>query len=242
MKIAIANRKGGVGKSTAAVHIGSGFALAAKSVLLIDCDSQSQCAMMLGVRPDRGLADLLRGEAFEECVTEARENLHLLAGGLALSSVSREISLRTMGVEFALSEALAPVEQGYDYVILDGAPGFSTLSVNMLVYADYVICPVLLEAAAIDGLINFDRELAPITKRTGTELRYVLPRYDGRVKQSSEYLEILRDQYDGRVLDPIPYDVRISEAAGHGKTIWEYAPGRPSALAFEDVVRTIYGA
>lgn len=240
-KIAIANRKGGTGKTTAAVHLAAGLARAGKRVLLIDTDTQSQCALHLGVTPPEGLGALIRGEDPKNCLFKARERLDLLAGGPELAAVSKEISLRTMAVEYALSEALAPIEGDYDAVILDGAPGFSPLSVNMLVYSDWILSPVVLEALAIDGLVKFTLELRSITKRADTTFRYVLPRDDRRVKQSSVYLEQLHTHFDGMVLDAIPYDVRISEAASWGKTVYEHAGTSRGSLAYVDLVRRIHG-
>ena len=102
-KIAIANRKGGVGKTTTAVNISAGLALAGNKVLLIDTDTQGHCSRLLGVNPDKGLAELIDGSCKpSEAVTEAREKLYLLAGSKELSGVQRLIARQTMRAEYVL--------------------------------------------------------------------------------------------------------------------------------------------
>ncbi|HEX7976696.1 MAG TPA: AAA family ATPase, partial [Anaerolineales bacterium] len=124
-KIAIALSKGGVGKTTTAVSLAAGLARAGKSVLLVDVDTQGQVAKALGVEPACGLADLVLGEAaLPEAVLECRPNLGLLAGGRALAGLKRLITRQDFGGEQTLSEALAPLDGRYDYVILDTAPGW----------------------------------------------------------------------------------------------------------------------
>lgn len=219
-KIAIANRKGGVGKTCTAVHLAHALALTGKPTLLIDTDTQGQCSKHLGVEPLIGLASLLLDG--EDAVFTARAKLDLLSGGMDLAMAEREIGQRDLAVEYALAEAMQKIEDRYEYIIMDGAPGYSRLSVNVLVYADTVVCPVALEGLAIHGLINFLQELGTITERTGAKLQAVLPTfYDRRVKQSEEFIDQLGSHVE-HLLKPIPYSVALSEAATRGKTIYEY--------------------
>ena len=120
-KIAVCLSKGGVGKTTTATTLAFGLSQSGRKVLLVDCDTQSQAAFFLGVKPELGIADVLLGrKSTHECIVEARPNLHLLAsGGRLLGEATTHISTRTLGIERALLEALAPVEGHFDYVILD---------------------------------------------------------------------------------------------------------------------------
>ena len=225
-KIAIANRKGGVGKTTTAVHIAAALTSVDQRVLLIDTDTQAQCSRMLGVDLDRGLAELVdKSATATEALIEARPGLWLLAGGSNLSGLSRDISRRDFKSEAVLSEALEIFDDRFDFVIIDSAPGYNPLSINVLVYADEVLCPVSMEAMAVDGLVKFLEETEPIREYSGLEIRYVLPTFlDGRVRKSAEILEQLAGFFGERLLQPVHYSVKLSEAPGWGKTVFEYAP------------------
>ena len=110
-KIGIAVSKGGTGKTTTAVNLAAGLALAGQKVLLVDTDVQGQCSKALGVRPEAGLAEVITEEAdLDQALHQARERLWLLAGGRALAGVKRLISRKDFGGERTLSEALAPAQ------------------------------------------------------------------------------------------------------------------------------------
>ena len=222
-KIAIANRKGGVGKTTTAVNLSAALNSVDNRILLIDTDTQGQCARMLGVEPTSGLAALFDGGA-ADALTRIDDGFDLLAGSADLSGVSRDIARRDFRSEAVLSEVLAPFDGKYDFVILDSAPGYNPLGVNVLVYADEILCPVSMEAMAVDGFVKFQQEIEPIREYSGLELRYILPTFlDGRVKKSEEILAMLTAHFGDRVLPGIHYSARLSESAGHGKLIFDYA-------------------
>jgi chromosome partitioning protein len=135
-KIAVALTKGGVGKTTTAVNLAAGLALAGHRVLLIDVDTQGQAGKTLGCASTIGLAELVAGSATpDQAITPARDHLWLLAGGKALAGLKMQITRKEFGAERTLSEAFAPLDDQYDYVILDSAPGWDALSVNVLFYA-----------------------------------------------------------------------------------------------------------
>lgn len=224
-KIAIANRKGGVGKTTTAVNLSAGLALAGKKVLLVDTDTQGHCARLLGLRPERGLAELMDGTCTpSEAITEARGGLFLLAGSKNLEGVINNISRRDFRVEYVLADALTPYDGKYDFAILDTAPGFSKLNVNALFYVQEVLIPVSMEALAIDGLVTFLEEVEAIKRYSNIEVRYIIPTfYDRRVKKSEEILEQLREHFDDKVTHLVNYSSKLSESSGWGKTIYEYS-------------------
>lgn len=241
-KIAVALSKGGVGKTTSAVNLAAGLAEAGRRVLLIDVDTQGQGARALGLQPTVGLAELAAGDAAaDEAITPARPNLWLLAGGRGLAGLKRLISRKDFGGERTLAEVLQPLEGRYDYVILDTAPGWDALSVNVLFYATEVLAPVSLEVMTLQGLLEFSRSLAAIQQYyPALSLRYILPTfYDRRVRKSEEILEQLRVYYGQRLCDPIRYSVRLSEAPGFGQTIFEYAPRSPGAEDYQKLTERI---
>ena len=238
-KIAVAMSKGGVGKTTTAVNVATELATRGLPTLLIDTDTQGQAAKALGVAPVAGLAELVAGEATPaEAVTEARSGLYLLAGGQALAGTKREIARRDYGAEHILAEALEPFSGRVAYVVVDTGPGWDSLLVNVLFYAEELLCPVSLEGLAVAGLVDFVQRIEAIRSyRQGLELRYILPTgLDRRTAQSGEILEQLEGHFRGRVLEPIPYNVRLSEAAARGLSIWEYAPGSTGAEAYKRLV------
>ena len=164
-KIAVALTKGGVGKTTTAVNLAAGLALAGQRVLLIDVDTQGQAGRMLGCAPTIGLTELVGGTATpDQAIIPARDRLWLLGGGKSLAGLKMLITRKEFGAERTLSEALVPLDDQYDVVILDSAPGWDALTVNVLFYASEVLSPVSLEVMTLQGLSDFAQSLASIQR------------------------------------------------------------------------------
>jgi len=244
-KIAVFLTKGGVGKTTTAVNIAAGLARIGAKVLLVDTDTQSQASAMLGLRPTTGLAQVVAGDLTVDAATlEARERLWLLAGGSDLAGVKRLIARKDFGGEQTLGETFAPLEGTYDYVILDTSPGWDTLNVNVLFYAQEILAPVSLEVLTLQSLREFIKSLAGIQRyNPALTLKYIVPTFlDGRVKKSREILDQLQAHYDAQLCPPIRYSVRLSEAPGYGQTIYEYAPGSSGDIDYQLLTQRIaYG-
>ncbi|MBC8179069.1 MAG: ParA family protein [Desulfobacteraceae bacterium] len=240
-KIAVSLTKGGVGKTTTAVNLAAGLALAGFRVLLIDTDTQGQAGFMLGLQPEGGLAELVTGALEpEEAIVEARQGLWLLAGGVGLAGVKKMIASNELEGEQTLTKALATLDEKYDYVILDTSPGWDTMTINVLFYADEVLVPVSLEILTIKGLAEFNKRLDAIKRHKAISLTYVLPTFmDRRVRKSAEILEQLQSYYPGRLCPPIRYNVRLSEAAGYGEPIFEFAPNSPGAEDYKILTERI---
>jgi len=241
-KIVISLSKGGVSKSTSSVTIAHGLSLKGKRVLLVDLDDQGQDSFLLGVQPPKGLSDVLLDELpVEQAIFQARPNLFILAGGKALSGAKRAIGRKDYGAEQTLSDALQSIENNFDYIILDTSPSWDTLTINALFYAQEVLTPVSLEVLTLNSLVEFVKSIESV-QRFNKELKhcYVLPTFfDGRVKKSAEVLELLKKHFSEKVLSPIRYNVRISESAGFGQTVLEYAPDSHGAADYAKVVERI---
>lgn len=222
--IAISLSKGGVGKTTTAVNLSAALAASGKRVLLVDTDTQGQTASALGVQPQNGLFEFVMGEAQpREALVQARENLFLLAGGQSLARLKRSISQAEYEGEYTLDKALDPLKQYFDYIIFDTAPSWDVLNVNVLFCASEVLCPVNLEILAVQGLFDFISRITAIGKRSGAQLKYVLPTsLDRRVAQTAEIYEQLQGRLGRLLCQPIRYNVRLSEAPAHGQHIFEY--------------------
>ena len=241
-KIAVALTKGGTGKSTTAVNLAAGLAKDRHKVLLVDTDTQGQASLMLGSHPEAGLSQFIEGGIVpEDALTEVRERLWLLAGDHTLAGLKRTISMKEFGGEKVLTEALLPLEKQFDFVILDTAPGWDPLTVNVLFYAQEILTPVSLEVLSLQGLVEFERRVKDIRKyHSRLSLKYVLPTFlDGRVRKSAEILEQLRTYYKRQLCDPIRYNVRISEAPGFGQTIFEFAPRSAGANDYRKLVERV---
>jgi len=241
-KIGISLSKGGVGKSTTSVNLASGLALAGFKVLLVDTDTQGQDSFMLGVKPKAGLTELVTGElSLKECLTKARDNLWMLAGGKALAGVKRMIDRKDYGGELTIAEAMVPVDKVFDYVIIDTSPGWDPLTVSVLFYVNELMIPVALDIMALQGLSEFLRSISSIQKyRPELGLKYILPTFeDKRVKKTSRILNKIEKIYGDRLCHPIRYNVRLSEAPAYGKTIYEYAPGCNGAQDYRELVRKV---
>jgi cellulose biosynthesis protein BcsQ len=158
--IAVAMAKGGVGKTTTAVNLAHGLALAGKRVLLVDCDTQAQTTTFLGVTPSHGLYEFITGHdgngrtiLKKEAIHAARDNLWVLAGGIKLVELKNWLGEQPREQRHAiLHQSLTPKNNGLDYLIFDCAPGWDVLSVNILMAAKEVLCPVALQGPALEGL------------------------------------------------------------------------------------------
>lgn len=242
-RIAFAVEKGGTGKTTSAVHVAHGLALLGRKVLLVDTDTQDQCAAHLGVKQFQpGLAELILGEILpRQGIVLARENLYLLPAGDKLAGVKArlpEIAARAgVAAERLLETALSFTEKGaLDYLILDTAPGSDAFLVNVLLYAKMIFTPAPPEMMAIRGMMRFFRTV----RLLGKDIDYILPTFhDLRVTKTGRIMAKLHEHFGRRVLDKISYTSNISEAAGAGLTIFEYRPKQRAAAEYMELATRI---
>ena len=237
--IAVANAKGGIGKTTTVVNIGAGFALKGARVLLVDVDPQGNLAMALGLHPRRTLYDVLAdGAPAAECIVPARPNLDLLACDDTLLNVQPIIARRADWAR-VLDASLRPVYGRYDLVLIDSGGSLTTLNTNALACASDVIVPTAVEHFSLKSIELLFAQVARVKGNSGC-VRLIIPTmFDPRVRQSSELLAALRGRYGALVADPIRVNVRLSEAPTLGKTIYEYDPRSRGAIDYALLVERL---
>ncbi len=242
---AIANQKGGVGKTTTAVNVAACVAEAGYRTLLVDVDPQGNATTGLGLdRAAPGLYDVLGGEvAAQDAVRpSALENLDLLVSTPDLAGATMELP-RLAGSENRLRDALAPVRNAYAYVLLDCPPSLGPLTVNALVAADRVIVPVQTEYFALEGLAGLldtldliQRELNPRLTVAGM----LLTMHDARTKLGRDVEAEVRRHFPALVFDTvIPRNVRLGEAPSYGRPVIHHDPHCAGSEAYFELAKEV---
>src|SRR5829696_2652611 len=228
---AIANQKGGVGKTTTAVNVAACIAEAGYETLLVDVDPQGNATVGVGAdRHERpGLYDVLSGEAdVRDAVrTTAVTRLALLASTADLAGATMELP-RLPGSETRLRDALAPVRSAYAYTLLDCPPSLGPLTVNALVAADRVIVPVQTEYFALEGLAGLLDTLALVQRELNPRLTVagmLLTMHDSRTRLGRDVEREVREHFPALVFDTvIPRNVRLGEAPSYGRPVIHHDP------------------
>ena len=243
--IALANQKGGVGKSTTAASLGIGLSRQGKKVLLIDADAQGNLTQMLGwAQPDElspTLADLMGKIITDQPITPGegilvhREGVHLLPANIELSAM--EVTLvNTMSRETVLKQYLSSVSDQYDFALIDCMPSLGMLTINALTAADSVIIPVQADYLPARGLEQLLKTVARVKRQLNPKLEVdgiLLTMVDNRTVFSREMCQKVRQNYGTRVLmSEIPRSVRAAEISAVGKSIYEYDPNGKATQAY----------
>jgi chromosome partitioning protein len=205
--------------------------------------------MFLGLKPVHGLYEFITGSdgngrqvSKKEAIAPARQNLWLLSGGLKLVELKNWLGEQPRKQrQTLLGSRFAPGENALDYLIFDCAPGWDILSVNILMAASEIICPVALQSPSMEGLKTFFGYLLSAQKlNSDLQLKYVLPTmFDQRTRHSLNVLKQLLKLFRKQVCDPIPYNVRLSEAPAVGKTIFEFDPRATGANGYKKLIRRV---
>ena len=229
--IAIANQKGGVGKTTTAINLAASLAVLEKKVLIIDADPQANSTSGLNFSPDndqkRTLYEVMIGtvDISDTLVQTEIANLHLIPSHINLVGAEIEM-LEDDSRESVLKNALASIRDSYDFIIIDCSPSLGLITVNCLTAADSVIIPVQPEFFALEGLGKLLQTIRLVQGKPNPSLTiegFVVTMFDGRTKVHNQVLGELREHFGTMVFNTIiQRNIRLSEAPSHGKPIILY--------------------
>ena len=243
---AIANQKGGVGKTTTAVNMGASVARDGRQTLIVDLDAQCNATVALGVAKDQHPSsyDCLLGEVSvaEAARPAGPDNLWLVPAHLDLAGASVELP-RTDGYELRLRDGLGPVRERFAYTLLDCPPSLGPVTVNALVAADKVIVPVQAEYLALEGLVQFldtlklvQRELNPRLGLAGV----VITMHDERTRLARDVERELREHLPARVFKTVvPRSIRVAEAPSYGVPVSEHDPDSSGSRAYRQLAEEV---
>lgn len=249
--ITITNQKGGVGKTTTSVNLAHSLALMGKKVLLIDLDSQGQCATHLGKNKKQGVFYFLtvspqsdREMEFIQGWVEGsgRENLYLLPGDESTSNAQSLLNEQGKPISFLREHLRLFQRERFDYVVFDTSPSVGGLQERAAWAADLVIAPTATEFASLDSLSKTTRMLQKLRKAHNWQggLMGVLPvMYDSATRESRASLQDLQKNFGSKVLAPIHRATILRECWSEGKTIFEYAPEARAAEEYTTLANLV---
>lgn len=247
--IAVANQKGGVGKTTTAVNLSACFAEEGQRTLVVDLDPQANATTGLGVNPrnlDYSMYDVLLNDLVMDDVIEATavRGLHVAPSSLDLAGAEIEL-VTAFNRERKLRLALEPITDSYDIVLIDCPPSLGLLTVNGLTAAKEIMVPIQTEYYALEGLGQLIRNIDLVKRNLNSDLELstiVLVMFDARTKLSAQVADEVREHFGDKVCKQvIPRNVRVSEAPSYGQPITIFDPSARGAKAYRTLAKEVLG-
>jgi chromosome partitioning protein len=238
--IAIANQKGGVGKTTTSINLAVGLAKLNKTILLIDLDPQGNATMGCGISSrevEPNACDMLMAEAnINDVILKAESSgIDLIGSNTDLTAAELQL-MNQSNPEKALKKQIKAIEKDYDYIIIDCPPSLSILTINALVAAKSVIIPMQCEYYALEGLASLMETIERIQSTVNPELEIegiIRTMFDGRNNLANDVSAQLISHFDSKVyVTVIPRNVRVAEAPSHGMSVIEYDNASRGAIAY----------
>lgn len=245
--IAIANQKGGVGKTTTSVNLGACLAYIGKRVLLVDVDPQGNATSGIGIEKalvEHCIYDILVDDVDVKDVIKqtAVENLDIIPATIQLAGAEIEL-VPTISREVRLKRALESVKHHYDYMIIDCPPSLGLLTINALTASDAVLIPVQCEYYALEGLSQLLNTVRLVQKHLNTDLMIegvLLTMLDARTNLGIQVIEEVKKYFQDKVYKTIiPRNIRLSEAPSHGQPIIIYDPRSRGAEVYLDLAKEV---